>query len=66
MRVREGTLAEQAAVVRPPLGELGDVVRCQPLERGLGTLTPDAKLTHVRHIEEAGSGSNRPMLVDNA
>ena len=59
-------LVEQGAVVRATHLELCDVVRCQSLEERFGTLAGDTELPHVRHVEQAGRGTHRPMLVHHA
>ena len=52
--------------MRPAGNQLGDVVRSQSLEEGLGAGAVHPDLAHVRDVEESGGGAHRAVLVDHS
>ena len=65
--VDEGRLRRhQGRVLDLPRGELGGVVRGEPLDVGQGVLARDQDLAHVADVEEPGLGPDGHVLGNDA
>ena len=55
-------LVQEHGIAHPPLGDAGDVCRCQCLDHGIGIVTRQPDLGHVRHVEQAGGIAGGQMF----
>ena len=53
---------QEHGIAHPPLGNAGDVCRCECLEHGIGIVTRQPDLGHVRHVEQPGGVAGGQMF----